>query len=42
MGVLDDIIKFPLKFAEEFFNKGYLSYVIIGLIIVGIIILFRG
>jgi len=32
MGIIDDIGKVPLKFAEEFFKKGYFTYIILGAI----------
>jgi len=40
MGIIDDIGKVPLKFAESFYKKGYFSYIMIGLVILMVYLVF--
>lgn len=41
MGIIDDIGTIPLKFASEFFKKGYFIYIMIALVIAIIWIMCR-
>ena len=41
MGIIDDLGSKPLDIAEDFFKNGWLTYIIIGLIILGLYFLFR-
>lgn len=41
MGIIDDVGKIPLKFAEEFFNKGYFTYIMIGIAAATLYLVFR-
>ena len=40
MGILDDLGSQPLGIAEDFWNKGWLVYIIIGLIGIALYLIF--
>lgn len=39
--ILDDLLKIPFVFTEMLFEQGYIKWIIIGLIIVGIYFLLQ-